>query len=121
MVTDQVSDPIDTLLIRKSEPDNGSCPPHGSLGQVLPVPLLVQVGLCLEGEFQLVQQQHSHCHSESYLVEAPAKASLHGDGKGGFGRLVGQLRPLGGHHKALVVGGSTDLECNVTKTQKWKF
>ena len=53
-------------------------------------------------------------------MKAPAKAGLHGNSQGGLGRLVGQLGPLGGHHKALVVGGSTDLECNVTKTQKWK-
>ena len=41
-------------------------------------------------------------------MKAPAKAGLHGDGKGGLGRLVCQLGPLGGHNKALVVGGGAD-------------
>ena len=41
-------------------------------------------------------------------MEAPAKTGLHGDGKGGLGRLVCQLGPLGGHHKALVVGRGAD-------------
>ena len=43
-------------------------------------------------------------------MKAPAKSSLHGDGEGSLGRLVGELGPLGGQHEALVVSGGGHLD-----------
>ena len=43
-------------------------------------------------------------------MKTPAKSSLHGDGEGGLGWLVGELRPLGGQHEALVVSGGSHLD-----------
>ena len=96
-------------LSQNSKPDNSSCPPHGGLGQVLPVPLLIQV-LFVWGE-----SGEYFPSLDWYLVEAPAEAGLHGDGKGGLGGLVGKLRPLGGDHEAFVVGGGANLDFNVVE------
>ena len=53
------------------------------------------------------------------LVEAPAEAGLHGDGKGGLGGLVGKLCPPGGDYEALVVGsgGNLDFKFNVVNSR----
>ena len=50
-------------------------------------------------------------------MEAPAEASLHGDGEGCLGGLVGELRPLGGDHEAFVVSGGANLVFNIVKVQ----
>ena len=50
-------------------------------------------------------------------MEAPAEAGLHGDGKGGLGGLVGELRPLGGDHEAFVVGSGANLSFSVVENQ----
>ena len=50
-------------------------------------------------------------------MEAPAEASLHGDGEGGLGGLVGELRPLGGDHEAFVVGSGANLSFSVVENQ----
>ena len=52
-----------------------------------------------------------------HLVEAPAKASHNGDCRGGLEGLVGQLHPLGGDHKALVVGGDANLDFNIAEVE----
>ena len=51
-------------------------------------------------------------------MEAPAEASLHGDGEGGLGGLVGELRPLGGDHEAFVVGSGANLGFSVVENQQ---
>ena len=48
-------------------------------------------------------------------MEAPAKANHNGDCKGGLEGLVGQLHPLGGGHKALVVGGDANLDFTIAE------
>ena len=48
-------------------------------------------------------------------MEAPAKASHNGDCRGGLEGLVRQLHPLGGDHKALVVGGDANLDFNIAE------
>ena len=44
-----------------------------------------------------------------------AKASHNGDCRGGLEGLVRQLHPLGGDHKALVVGGDANLDFNIAE------
>ena len=56
-----------------------------------------------------------------YLVEAPANACLHGDGKGGLGGLGGKLCPVDGDHKAFVVGGSANLDFNVVENSQDQY
>ena len=51
-------------------------------------------------------------------MKTPAKSSLHGDGEGSLGWLVGELEPLGGQHEALVVSGGSNLNRWIMK-QHW--
>ena len=64
-----------------------------------------------------VEAGRSRCFPSSvwYLVEAPAEAGIHCDGKGGPGGFVGKLRPLGGDHKGFVVGSSVNLDFKIAR------